>query len=129
MGLPHGAFLGDKTYGLNSSISVEQGIGYINNSPVAGLSSHLNLLEDFSPYRTGDAFHWIPQGLFYDMMDTRNENSPVVDQVSGYTNQQMFSTFQSNIYTLQDYKMRLLQTMTNPTSIDWRRYAAKVTWR
>lgn len=37
-------------------------------------------------------------------------------QRAEYTNQQMFNTFQSNIYTLQDYRVRLLQTTTNPTS-------------
>lgn len=115
-----GHYLADRTYGFNSSTSVEQGIGYINNSPVAGLSSHLNLLEDFNPHRTYDPFYWIPQGLFYDLMDNRNDRAfsqdAVDDQVSGYTNLQMFGAFQSNIYTLQDYRVRLLQTTTNPTS-------------
>lgn len=41
---------------------------------------------------------------------------PALDQVSGYTNQQMFNAFQSSIFTLQDYRVRLLQTTTNPTS-------------
>ncbi|HEV8083301.1 MAG TPA: hypothetical protein VGP55_08880, partial [Chitinophagaceae bacterium] len=111
-----GHFLANRTYGLNSGISVEQGIGYTNNNPLAGLSSHLNLLEDFSPFRTTDPFHWIPQGLFYDLNDARNETTPVLDQVSGYSNQQMFNSFQSTIYTLQDYRVRLLQTTANPTS-------------
>ncbi len=65
-------------------------------------------------------FYWIPQGLFYDLMDNRNDRAfsqdAVDDQVSGYTNLQMFGAFQSNIYTLQDYRVRLLQTTTNPTS-------------
>lgn len=72
------------------------------------MSSHLNLLEDFDPSRTYDPFHWIPQGLFYDLMDSRNENSPVVDQVSGYTNQQMFNALDNDIYNLSNYKNRLL---------------------
>ena len=58
-----------------------------------------------------------PQGLFYDLRDVTNEaGTPVLDQVSGYTNQQMFGAFQSNIYTLQDYRVKLLQTTTNSTS-------------
>ena len=70
-----------------------------------------------SPFRTYDPFHWIPQGLFYDLNDNRNETgNPVIDQVSGYTNQQMFNAFQSTIYTLQNYRIRLLQTTTNSTS-------------
>lgn len=112
-----GHYLADRTYGLNSSQSDEQGIGYTNNNPLPGLSSHLNLLEDFSPYRLPDPFHWIPQGLFYDLMDTRNEQKltggPVDDNVSNYTNQQMFNAFQSTIFTLQDYRIKLIQQNLN----------------
>lgn len=112
-----GHFLANRTYGLNSGISLEQGIGYTNNNPVNGLSSHINLLEDFSPFRTNDPFHWIPQGLFYDLNDNRNDNlfntQAVTDQVTGYTNAQMFSAFQSTIYTLQAYRVRLLQINNN----------------
>jgi len=116
-----GHFMADLRYGSgNSSQQIEQGIGYQNNSPVTSLSSHLNLLEDFNPSRTGDPFHWIPQGIFYDLSDSRNDilfsSVAVSDQVSGYTNQQMFNTFQSTIYSLQDYRIRLLQTTTNSTS-------------
>ena len=32
----------------------------------------------------------------------------VNDQVNTYTNQQMFNAFQSSIYTLQDYRDKLL---------------------
>jgi hypothetical protein len=82
-----------------------------------GLSSHLNLLEDFSPSRITDPFHWIPQGLFYDMIDARNENSPVVDQVSGYyTNQKLFNAFSSSITTLGAYKTNLLNQNGNNQS-------------
>lgn len=115
-----GHFLANRTYGFSSSASIEQGISYTNNNPVNGLSSHINLLEDFSPFRTNDPFHWIPQGLFYDLNDTRNEQritgGPVDDNCSNYTNSQMFNAFQSTIYSLQTYRVRLLQTTTNPTS-------------
>jgi hypothetical protein len=67
-----GHFLADQRYGLNSSQADEQHLGYTNNNPIAGLSSHLNLLEDFNPNRTNDFFHWIPKGLMYDLMDNRN---------------------------------------------------------
>jgi hypothetical protein len=52
-------------YGLNSTEFFEQsGAGnYFNNRFITG-SSHLNYLEDFSPFRTGDPFRWIPNGLF-----------------------------------------------------------------
>ncbi|MEO9146177.1 MAG: hypothetical protein ABI237_11540, partial [Ginsengibacter sp.] len=80
---------------------------------------HLDVEENFNPNLAADRFEWIPQGLFYDLRDPANETNPpnpVNDLVSGYTNAQMFSTFQSNIYTLQDYRARLLQTVSNPTS-------------
>jgi hypothetical protein len=81
------------------------------------LSSNLNLLEDFDPGRTSDHFYWIPQGLFYDMKDPRNENRPVVDGVSGYyTNQKMFNAFSSSITSLDAYKTNLLNQNGNNQS-------------
>ena len=68
-----GHYFTDKRYGNSSSDWADQGIAYKNNDPISGLSSHLNLLENFSPYRTGDPFYWIPTGLFYDMIDFRND--------------------------------------------------------
>ncbi|MEO9020947.1 MAG: hypothetical protein ABI237_13140 [Ginsengibacter sp.] len=112
-----GHYLADKRYGNQSSEQDDQGIAYLNNSPVNLLSSHLNLLENFSPYRTYDPFYWIPTGLFYDMIDVRNENSPVVDQVSGYyTNQKLFNAFSSSITALGAYKTNLLQQNGNNQS-------------
>lgn len=115
-----GHYLADKRYPTTSSEQDDQSIAYLNNSPVNGLSSHLNLLENFSPYRTGDPFHWIPTGLFYDMFDTRNEQKatggPVDDNVSGYTNQQFFNAFSSNITTLGSYRSNLLQQNGNNQS-------------
>lgn len=41
----------------------------------------------------------------------------VDDNVSNYTNQQMFNAFQSSIFTLQDYRVKLIQqNPTNPTT-------------
>lgn len=116
-----GHYFTDKRYGNSSSDLYDNGQqeGYYNGSPTAGLSSHLNLLENFNPNSATDHFKWIPTGLFYDLLDPANETNPpypVTDLVSGYTNAQMFGTFQSNIYTLQDYRARLLQTVSNPTS-------------
>ena len=115
--------LADKKYGFNSSEQDEGGQdNYTNGYPVGTLSSHLNLLEDFSPFRTGDHFHWIPQGLFYDMMDNLNDINAnpqrvlLDDQVTGHTNAQMFNAFQSTIYTLHDYSVKLLQQTNNPTA-------------
>ena len=116
-----GHYLANKRYGSNSSTQNEQGIYYYNGYPLSGFSSHLNLLEDFSPYRLPDPFHWIPQGLFYDMMDARNEQKltggPVDDNVSDYyTNQKFFNAFSSSITTLGSYKTNLLNQNGNNQS-------------
>lgn len=118
-----GHYFTDKRYGISHSSNLYddgQQAGYYNGSPTAGLSSHLNLLENFNPNSATDHFKWIPTGLFYDLLDPANETVAglnfVNDYVSGYTNAQMFNTFQSNIFTLQDYRTRLLQTVSNPTS-------------
>lgn len=87
-----GHFLTNTKYGASSGMFIEQGIGYTNSSPVLGLNSNLNLLEDFSPLRTIGPFRWIPQGLYYDLMDDRNDfaitSNPLHlnDLVFGYTN-------------------------------------------
>ena len=118
-----GHYFTDKKYGIAHSSNLYddgQQTYYYNGSPTTGLSSHLNLLENFNPNSATDHFKWIPTGLFYDLMDPANETVAgfnfVNDYVSGYTNAQMFNTFQANIYTLQDYRVKLLQTISNPTS-------------
>ncbi len=104
-------------YGNNSPQFNEQGNGYTLDNPVFGLSSNLNLLEDFSPLRTNDPFRWIPQGLFYDLFDIRNETgNPIIDNVSNYTNQQLFDAIDSDIITMQEYRQRLIQENNNNQS-------------
>jgi len=71
---------------------------------------------------TADPFHWIPKGLYYDLMDTRNDKitypfQPLIDdQVSGYTNQQFFNAFSSSIKDISSYKTNLLQQNANNQS-------------
>lgn len=116
----YGRVLADRVYGVNfSSAQTEQGETYWNNDPVAGLSSHLNLLEDFNPNINidDDPFRWIPQGLYYDLFDARNEVSPVIDNVQGYTNQQFFNALDNDITSLQNYRVRLLQENNNNQSV------------
>lgn len=71
---------------------------------------------NFNPNLASYPFSWIPQGVFYDLMDTSFDATAVEDQVSDYTNQQMFNAFQPSIFSLQDYRVKLLQTTSNPTS-------------
>ncbi len=53
-----------------------------------------------------------------DLIDNGEPPSTGVnDQVSGFTIAQMFSALQSSIYTLQDYRLRLIQqNPANPTT-------------
>ena len=115
-----GHFLSDRMYGTLAECQQEQvGGGNFCNPPGGTNHPHIDVVENFDPNLATDPFRWIPQGLFLDLRDPANEIfplRPVNDNVSGYTNQQMFAAFQSNINTLQDYRVRLLQTTTNPTS-------------
>jgi hypothetical protein len=116
----YGRVLTDRVYGINfSSEQFEQGILYNNNWPVAGLSSHLNLLEDFDPGRMNDPFRWIPQGIYYDMIDNRNDMNVfplrvfIDDQVLNYTNYHFFNALDVDIKSLPAYRVRLLQENGN----------------
>jgi hypothetical protein len=113
-------WLTNRKYGQLCGQFNEQGIGYTNNTPVGGLNSNLNLLEDFNPQRTNDdQFWWIPQGLYYDLNDNRNDNNgspvrvPLIDNVINYTNQQFFNALDSDINNLPAYRVRLLNENGN----------------
>lgn len=112
-----GRYLAEKQYRTITGCHTEQpGGSYWCNYNGTG-RPHLDVLEAFDPNLQSDPFNWIPKGLFYDLKDPANETTfPVTDQVSSYTNQQMFNSFQTNINTLQDYRAKLLQTTTNSTS-------------
>jgi hypothetical protein len=105
-------------YGLNSTeFFAQSGAGdYFNNRFITG-SSHLNYLEDFSPFRTGDPFRWIPNGLFYDLLDDRNDRFfirvDINDEVLNYTNQAFFNALDPDITNLRDYRVRLLTENAN----------------
>ncbi len=117
-----GHYLADKTYGTNGSCQKEQGgAAYTCNYNYTG-HPHIDVEENFNPNLSTDVFKWIPQALFQDLRDnTPNEtilnNNFVNDAVSGFTNAQMFTAFQSSIFTLQDYRLKLIQQNSgNPTS-------------
>lgn len=117
-----GHIFSDKKYGTSAGCWSEQdglpGTTYCNYNGTG--HPHLDVEENFNPNLAADHFEWIPQGLFYDLMDSSTERKangyPVDDYVAGYTNAQMFNAFQSSIYTLQDYRVKLLQQTSNPTS-------------
>ena len=78
---------------------------YHNGFPIAGLSSHLNLLENFNHNSATDHFKWIPTGLFYDMIDARNDATA-----------QIFNALQSDVTSVPSYKARLQQNPGNQTT-------------
>jgi len=67
-----------------------------------------NVIEDFDSGRLNDPFRWIPQGIYYDLFDNRNESSPVIDNVQGYTNLQFFNALDNDVTSLQAYRVRYL---------------------
>lgn len=122
-----GHFLTDQKYTPNPATITEQGINYSNGSLNDGgtivfipLNTHTNFLEDFSPNRTADVFRWIPQGLYYDLMDDRNDGlfARVLldDNVDFYTNQRFFNALDDDIFDLTGFRMRLLNENANAQS-------------
>lgn len=91
----------------------KQGSTYSFDSPILGLGAHFNALEDFNPNATNDPFRWIPEGIYYDMFDVRNENSPVLDGVSNYNDQQFFNALDNDVRSMPQYRNRLLQQNGN----------------
>lgn len=76
------------------------------DEPLRTLVEHAEMNEMF--YRT-----FIPCGLFYDLMDVdtniiRDERN--YDRISGYTTKQIFDLMESNVQSMQEYKIRFERT-------------------
>jgi hypothetical protein len=122
-----GHFMADRKYSGQNIVTVEQQLLYRNGTiedingtllAITGLNAHVNLLEDFSPRRTvEDPFFWIPQGLYYDLIDVRNEAIPVIDGVSNYSNAQFFNAMDADINNLPAYRVRLLSENANNQAV------------
>ncbi len=93
--------------------SLMQGTFYGNNA-ATGLNANLWAIESFDPHLASDVHKWIPQGLPYDLSDTRNEfPAPFInDNVSGFTNQQCYVALQG-VNSIPAYKANLLQRNGN----------------
>jgi hypothetical protein len=102
----------DIQYNGVPTAKIKQEIQYINGWPVAGLSSHLNAIEDFSPNRILDPFRWIPEGIYYDLIDNRNDNNfnviLPIDNVAGYTNLQFFNALDNDVRSMPQFRTRFL---------------------
>lgn len=108
-----GHFMTDRSYGASSAALVFAAQSYFTNSPVFGLSSNLNALEDFDPGRLQYPFRWIPSGVYYDLMDARNEATPVLDNVTGYTNQQFYQALTGDVSSIPQFRNKLLLNSNN----------------
>ena len=114
-----GQYLANKKWSLECTTFPEQGrdisnfLYVIYFSAGGGKSSKENFLEDFNPRRdiTLDPNRWLAKGLFYDMMDSglESSNSGIVDNVSGFTNQQFYQALQNDVNSMSDYKAKFLQ--------------------
>lgn len=93
-------------YSTNVSCQIEQNGGGVFCTDHA----HIRVLETFSPNLQTDPFRWIPKGIFLDLNDNNSppETAPVNDQVSEYSNQQMFSSIEGDVSSMQAYRNRLL---------------------
>jgi hypothetical protein len=125
-----GRMMADNRYPASSSEQFNQGMFYrpdgnINDGGFlifTGLNPHINLIEDFNPFRTNDPFRWIPYGVYYDLIDNRNDQtvpSPRVlinDEVVGYSNNQFFDALDNDITSLPAFRARLLQENGNNQS-------------
>src|SRR5690625_4316320 len=101
----------DMHYGLHcSSFKEWDGIIYTTHG---GISSAEHYEEEFNPNNTNDPFHWIPKGLYHDLIDNENETAPIIDAVSGYTDQELFNALDNDVNNLGDYRQNLLQENGN----------------
>jgi hypothetical protein len=102
-----GHFLADQRYGVNAYDQIEQpGLQY---NPNGTNHPDIDVLENFDPNYTPDPFRWIPKGLMEDLIDNTPTEAIVNDQVSGYSINQLFRAMQSDVTSVSQYKVRLLQ--------------------
>ncbi len=67
------------------------------------------MLENFDPNLSSDVFKWITKGLMEDLIDNTNEIRPIIDNVQGFTIQQIFSALQPDVTTVPAYRDRFIQ--------------------
>ena len=113
-----GHFLADQRYGVTANCQFEQvgGFSYCNSTGTG--HPHVDVLENFDPNLVSDPFRWIPKGLMWDLIDnTPAEIVPLTDNVLGFTNQQLFDALQSDVTSIPQYRLRLIQQNPNNQTI------------
>jgi hypothetical protein len=121
----YGNFLANARYGNKTScVNIQKSQYFLapTSSSCGGdyrsvANPYLEALERFNPNLPGDPFNWIPKGIFHDLMDdTATEFTDlftVDDQVSDFTNSQLFNAIEQDVRSPQTYRIRLLQQNNN----------------
>lgn len=101
-----GHTIADKAYGTNSQHFELQGKNWISNTST---SSHSSYLELFDPnvIVPDDYFSWIPVGLLTDLIDNSNEQTPVLDNVAGFSYYEIQLAYYTKPTTILDFKNAL----------------------
>ena len=103
-----GHTISDRIYGNGAEAFNLQGKQWVSD---VNKSSSLKYLEEFNPQigAPADYFNWIPIGLINDLMDNTPDLSPstVVDNVSGFTYQEIQSALYNKPSTLPEFKNNL----------------------
>jgi hypothetical protein len=102
----------DIRYSGFTTIKWKQGVQFFNGAPTGG-TSHLNAIEEFDPLSNIDNHRWIPEGIYYDLFDARNEANPLIDGVTGYSNEQFFNALDIDIRSMPQFRVRLLLENNN----------------
>ena len=111
-----GHYLADKKWGNKSTSFPEQGDllqmkNVVTFNPTANLSSHIIFLEAYQPHKKDDPNAWIPKGLMFDLVDGNTElfrQSGITDDVSGFTNAQLYKALQEDVKDVYEFKYKLL---------------------
>lgn len=112
-----GHIITDRIYGSGAESFVLQGKQWTST---AGISSNLKYLEEFDPQIgvPSDYFNWIPVGLINDLIDNTPDlaPSPVIDNVSGFTYQEIQSVLFNRSSDMLQFKLSL-QTIKPSQSV------------
>lgn len=101
-----GHTVADRLYGTGAQEFNLQGKNWVSD---ANKSSHAKYLEEFDPTLRApiDYFGWIPVGLINDLIDSDTDPFPIVDNVSGFTYQEIQTALLGKPSSVNDFKNQL----------------------
>jgi len=107
----YGHYLTGLRYTTKASCTSSQDYGNVFCPPTT--NPHWAALESFRPNLFDDPFRWIPKGIFEDLRDNTPAEPTVVDQASGFTNQQLINAIDFDVRSPLSYRNRFLQENGN----------------